>query len=254
MTIETVTLGGMKTVRLTRDQLAAQMVADCLAQRESARTLPPKLVFSSNGQGIAMYNTAPAFASAMDQADYIHADGMPVVMASRVMTPSRALPERIATTDFFHDAAKAAIKAGLSFYFLGGTEQECNTAIEAAQKMYPALKIVGGHHGYADEKELSEIFADIRAAQADVVWLALGKPKQEYFALRHKGGLNGVGWVKTCGGLYKFLSGEDERAPLWMQKMGLEWFFRFKKEPRRLFRRYLVTNALCAWFLLVRSR
>src|SRR5687767_8685751 len=119
---DTVTVGGFPTIRATREEFAALMVRDCIANRQKPHTLP-KLVFSSNGQGISLAGTDPTFADAMSRADVIHADGMSVVIASRLLT-KRPLPERICTTDFFHNAASAAVRSGLSFFLLGGTESQ----------------------------------------------------------------------------------------------------------------------------------
>src|SRR3546814_8737834 len=86
----------------------------------------------------------------MATADLVHADGMSVVLASRLLT-SMPLPERVATTDFFHDAAKAAQKAEIPFFMLGGSEEENAAASAAVRQLYPRLKIAGRHHGYFPE-------------------------------------------------------------------------------------------------------
>ena len=113
----TVKLGGFQTVACTRERFAKQMSEDCLRARLNPGKYLPKLAFSSNGQGIALAHTDPSFSDIMKEADYIHADGMPVVFASR--RTELPLPERIATTDFIYDASRSAIEHGLRFYFLG---------------------------------------------------------------------------------------------------------------------------------------
>jgi len=237
---DTVTIGGFPTIRLTRDELAALMVHDCIAN-QNTRTALPKLVFSSNGQGISLAGTDRRFAEAMSHADIIHADGMSVVVASRLLT-NRPLPERIATTDFITNAAPAAVKAGLSFYLLGGSEQQNKAACDALQSQYPELRIAGRHHGHIDDQADERLCAEIVASRTDVLWVALGKPKQELWCVRNRQRLTGVGWIKTCGGLFAFLSNEVSRAPAWMQDRGLEWLYRTMQEPTRLGWRYLVTN------------
>jgi exopolysaccharide biosynthesis WecB/TagA/CpsF family protein len=236
----TVNVGGFDTICATRKQLAEIMVADCLAARATSRSLP-KLIFSSNGQGISLAGSDPAFAAAMSQADIIHADGMSVVVGSRIFA-GRSIPERSATTDFFHDAALAAEKAKLSFFMLGGKEEQNAAACKAIADLYPGVEIVGRRNGYFEETDEGEICREIVASGADVLWVALGKPKQELWSARNRERLRGVGWVKTCGGLYAFLTGEVARAPGWAQKAGLEWLYRTLQEPRRLGWRYLVTN------------
>lgn len=246
--VKTIRLGGFPTVAVTRAQLAKMMVQDCRLARQAPRPGPPRVVFSSNGQGIALAAEESDFAETMTQATWIHADGMPVVVASRFTTAP--LPERIATTDFFHDAAKAAADADLSFFMLGGTEGENQSVIEAIGEQYPALRVVGSHHGYFADDESERICAMVRESGADVLWVALGKPRQEFWSIANRENLTGVGWIKTCGGLYAFLTGRVKRAPRWAQRLGMEWLFRAFQEPRRLLKRYLVTNPVAIWKLV----
>jgi N-acetylglucosaminyldiphosphoundecaprenol N-acetyl-beta-D-mannosaminyltransferase len=241
--LDTVTIGGFSTIRATREELAALMVRDCLANRDDGGSLP-KLVICSNGQGISMAGTNASFAKAMSAANIVHADGMSVVIASRLLT-RRPLPERITTTDFVHDAAKAAAKAGLSFFLLGGTETQNKNACATLLRLYPELRIAGrhnGHDGLIEEAGDANLCAEIVASGADVLWVALGKPRQELWCVRNRERLRGVGWVKTCGGLFAFLTSEVGRAPSWMQDWGLEWLYRMMQEPSRLAWRYITTN------------
>jgi exopolysaccharide biosynthesis WecB/TagA/CpsF family protein len=237
---DTVTVGGFPTIRATRDELAALMVRDCIATRQEPETLP-KLVFSSNGQGISLAGSDPSFADAMSRADVIHADGMSVVIASRVLT-KRPLPERICTTDFFHNAASAAMDAGLSFFLLGGTESQNEAAYEAVRSQYPELRLAGRHHGFIDERGDEHVCKKIVASRADVLWVALGKPRQEFWSVRNRHRLAGVGWIKTCGGLFSYITNDVPRAPAWMRDHSLEWLYRVMQEPTRLSMRYLLTN------------
>ncbi len=243
-------VGGFPTVRLSRAELAHVMVTDCMRSRND-RLLQPKLVFSSNGQGLALADSRKGFAEIMGAADIIHADGQSVVIASKLT--KYPLPERIATTDFFHDAADAAIISGLSFYILGGTESQNASAVSAINRRYPNLKIVGRRNGYFKADEAAAVCADIVASGADVLWVGLGKPYQEEWCVENRDLLRGVGWVKTCGGLYSFLNGTAPRAPSWMRDAGLEWLYRLGHDPRRLARRYAVTNFLAAKRLLMQT-
>jgi len=245
-----VRVGGLPTISATRKQLAELMVEDCIAARKEASRLP-QVVLSSNGQGIALATTDAAFRDAMLRADIIHADGMPVVFASR-MTRS-PLPERIATTDFFHDAARAAQESGLRFYILGATEAQNRAAVEEIRRIYPGLSIVGRRDGYFGKELDEDVCAEIVRSGTDVLWVALGKPRQEFWSLQNRERLRGVGWIKTCGGLYAFLAGDAPRAPRWMQKVGLEWLYRLKDDPLRLATRYLATNPVAFFQLLVNT-
>ncbi|MGI9510317.1 MAG: WecB/TagA/CpsF family glycosyltransferase [Geminicoccaceae bacterium] len=249
--VERVHLGGLATARLTRRGLADLMVADCVDRRD--RNLPPRLVFSSNGQGIAFAGSNPAFAAALDHADLVHADGMSVVLASKFLT-DRPLPERVPTTDFFHDAAGAGQEKRLRFYLLGGREEINAKAFDLMRRRYPGISWVGRHHGFFGLDDEERICADIVATRPDVVWLALGRPHQEFFAIRNRERLAGVGWIKTCGGLFDFIAGVNKRAPCWMQRICMEWFWRMMQEPQRLMWRYIKTNIQAVWLLATCSR
>lgn len=238
--LPTLRVGGLRTAQVSRDALASLMATDCEEARKQGEGWSPKLVFSSNGQGIALASRDGDFRKVMSEADIVHADGMPIVFASW-LTP-RKLPERVATTDFIHEASIVAAREGLRFYFLGASEAQNAAAVRALRTRYPSLKVAGRHHGYFQASESKAICKKVRDAKTDVLWVALGKPQQELWCTEMRDHLRGVGWIKTCGGLYAFLAGESPRAPRWMQSLGLEWLHRLSADPVRLARRYLTTN------------
>jgi len=239
-------------VRADRAELAAWIARRCLSNVADRGAMLPALVFSSNGQGVALAGHNAAYDAAMAAADVIHADGMSVVMASRLLTRA-PIRGRSATTDMFNDIAREAQAHGLGFFVLGAKEAENARAVAAMQRLYPGLRIVGRRNGYFGRDEDAAVCAEIVASGADVLWVGMGKPLQEIWSHTNAEALRGVGCIKTCGGLYAFLNGDAPRAPEWMQKAGLEWFHRFAQEPRRLFRRYLITNTISAWRLLTRT-
>jgi exopolysaccharide biosynthesis WecB/TagA/CpsF family protein len=114
------------------------------------------------------------------------------------------------------------------------------------------LKIAGRHHGYFPAVQNADVCKAVVDSGAEVLWMALGKPRQEFWSIENRERLRGVAWIKTCGGLYAFLAGR-RRAPLWVQNVGLEWKFRGLQEPPRLGWRYLVTNTHAMWRMLVDS-
>ncbi len=231
-------LGGLNTAVITSRQLTEIMYEDCILARRGG--VKPRLVFSSNGQGISLAASNNSFKEAMEAADLIHADGQSVVTASKLVGQYR-LPERIATTDFFHNAATLAQCKGLTFFILGSTEDRNKRFVAKVRERYPKLKIVGRSHGYFDKFEEARLVEKINELKPDVVWVGLGKPKQEYWCVEMREKLN-TGWLKTCGGLYSYMTGDVQRAPLWVQKIGFEWLFRAIQEPKRLGLRYLTTN------------
>ncbi|MDE2183228.1 MAG: WecB/TagA/CpsF family glycosyltransferase [Alphaproteobacteria bacterium] len=245
-----VTVGGVPTACLSRSQLAHLMAGDCLAARSDSR--PPRLVFSANGHSIAMAALDRAFHNRLVGADLIHADGKPVVFASRLLTRT-PVPERSATTDFLFDAAAVAEAQGLKFFLLGSTDEINARCAAALHARHPNLEIVGRHHGYFGADEEAALCDEINRSGADVLWVGMGIPLEYDFCLRNKARLR-PGWIVTCGGCFNFAAGDYVRAPAWMQAWGFEWLFRMWREPRRLFWRYLVTNPVAIAVLLLRTR
>ena len=244
-----VMLGGLTTACLSRDSLAQMMLMDCLESRANPLR-QPKLVFASNGHAIAMAAQDEAFRFTFEQADIIHADGQAAVFASHLT--STPIPERSATTDMIHDAARVAAQHGLRFFLLGATEEANAQCARKLKQMYPGLNIVGRHHGYFGELDEDELCDEINLTQPDVIWVGLSVPREYEFAVRNKTRLR-AGWLVTCGGCFNFVTGAYARAPQWMQALGLEWLFRLMREPRRLFWRYAVTNPLAIYLLLTRT-
>jgi exopolysaccharide biosynthesis WecB/TagA/CpsF family protein len=242
-----IVIGGLKVAVSSRADLAAAAVADCRAARREDFAGAPRLVFDSNGHALSLRRSDPAYARALEAADVVHADGAPIVAASRLKA-STPIPERSATTDLIHDLAGAASAEGLSFYLLGGSE-EVNAACAARLcELYPRLEIAGRRNGYFTPGEEEAIVADINAARPDILWVGLGKPKEQIFAAAHRERIR-AGWLVTCGGCFNFVTGHYRRAPQWMQAASLEWLHRMGNEPRKLFWRYLVTTPHALWLL-----
>ncbi|WP_324749647.1 WecB/TagA/CpsF family glycosyltransferase [Sphingomonas sp. LY54] len=206
-----------------------------------------------NGNVLSVNATNAEFSAALREADALAADGAPILFGARLFGRAE-IPDRAATTDLFHDLARAAEDEGLSMYFLGGTEKENRTAVAEVRRQYPRLRIAGRHDGYFDSGEEARLVREISAARTDILWVGLGVPREDLFVVRNRARLHGITWIKTCGGLFNFLSGSRSRAPLWMRRSGLEWLYRLALEPRRLFRRYFFTNFHALWLMLRLSR
>jgi exopolysaccharide biosynthesis WecB/TagA/CpsF family protein len=245
-----VMVGGVKTACLSRANLTRMMLADCFAARETEGT-HPKLVFAINGHAIAQVASDENFRRVFESADIIHADGQAAVFASRLLTGT-PIPERSATTDFIHDAAKAAVEHGLRFFLFGATEEANEKAVRVLRETYPGLQIVGRRHGYFSLLDEDDICDEINLTQPDVIWVGLSLPLEYEFAVRNRGRLK-AGWLVTCGGCFNYVTGDYTRAPRWMQAIGLEWLHRVWFEPKRLFWRYAVTNPLAFFYLLTRT-
>jgi N-acetylglucosaminyldiphosphoundecaprenol N-acetyl-beta-D-mannosaminyltransferase len=246
MTPHSVTIGGLPIAVLDRAQAAAWMIDQATTRPRGQR---PLYLTSANGEVIARTRKDAALRAQFLAADQILADGQPMVWASRIRCAA-PLPERVATTDLFHDVARLAEDTGHSFYLFGATEDENRRALAAVRKLYPRLNIAGATHGYHRGGALTHKLAEINALAPDILWLAMGVPHEQNFVAAHAGELGNVGMIKTSGGLFNFLSGKNSRAPLWMQRAGLEWLYRTLLEPRRLFWRYFVTNPVAIWQML----
>ncbi|WP_210202116.1 WecB/TagA/CpsF family glycosyltransferase [Methylobacterium sp. V23] len=242
-------IGGVRVNALSRKQWADCMLRDCLDRKGNAKK--PIFVTSLNGHVLSKYHSSGTFREHINQADGIDADGMPIVIASKLFgqTP---LPERVATTDFFHDASTVAAQHSLKFFMLGGTAEANKEAMRRIRLSYPSLEITG-HHGYIDSTNIEDVRELIKNYQPDVLWVGMGVPLEHKFVAENIHHFDGIGWIKTCGGLIDFLAGNKRRAPRFLQNIGLEWAYRLALEPRRLFWRYAVTNFHAIFIVLVHA-
>src|SRR5439155_3884158 len=136
-----------------------------------------------------------------------------------------------------------AEERGYSVFFLGAHADVLEAACAEVARRHPRLRIAGRRHGYFASTEESEVVAEVAAANPDILFIALETPQKELFQARHRTAL-GVPFTMGVGGSLDVLAGRRRRAPLWAQRAGLEWLFRLLQEPRRLFARYLIGNAI----------
>lgn len=242
-------LGGVSIAALGMRETVNLMTE---AVRRHPRPGTPLYFTSANGEVMSRHARDIEFARLMDMADVISADGQPMVTMSRFVG-DRALPERVATTDLYHEVARKALAEGVTFYLYGATENENRAAVATTQRLYPGLRIVGHHHGYLVGDALAAKVAEIDALAPDILWIALGVPREQAFVRDHGPLLRNVALIKTSGGLFNFLSGSRSRAPAWVQRTGFEWLWRLLQEPRRLFWRYFLTNPHSLYLMLTRS-
>ena len=180
-------------------------------------------------------------------ADLIGADGVPVVWASRLL--GLPLPGRVNGTDLMYKLLEIGNDAGYRIFFFGATQEVLEKVLQVVRIDYPGVKIAGSHHGYFSRSEEWAVVEKIRAAKADIIFIAFGTPKKELWVKKYLAAM-GVPVVHGVGGSFDVLAGVIPRAPRWMQTNGLEWLFRLSQEPRRMWRRYLVTNTLFTMLLV----
>lgn len=173
--------------------------------------------------------------------DLILADGIAIVWASRIL--GRALPERVTGIDLFTGVLERGASRGYRVYFLGATEEISLKTVETIRQRYPGVVIAGRSNGYFTAEQEQSVAEAVAEAKADVLFVAMTSPKKESFMARWGGAL-GVPVCHGVGGSFDVMAGKVDRAPPMWQRLGLEWLYRVKQEPRRLWRRYLVTNTL----------
>lgn len=244
-------IGGLPIAVIDRAQSAELMVELALDRRDTP--LPPLIITSANGQVLSLCARKTGMRNLFLQTDLIHADGMSLVFASRLFCDT-PLPERICTTDFFHDVVEVGQRRGARMFFLGGTQSVSDEAARRVEAQYPDLEIVGHASGYIRrEDEEARVIDAINAAKPDILWIGLGAPLEQLFAVRNRHRLRGVGLIKTAGGLFDVLSGQKSRAPQWVIDAGFEWAYRWYLEPARLAVRYLTTNPHALYLLVTRT-
>jgi N-acetylglucosaminyldiphosphoundecaprenol N-acetyl-beta-D-mannosaminyltransferase len=176
----------------------------------------------------------------IDRCELVTADGQAVVWASRLL--GDPLPARVAGIDLMFELLSLAEERGYRVYLLGARPEAIRTAVARLQERHPKLVIAGYRDGYFTDEEERFVAAEIRAARTDLLFVAMPTPRKEYFIGRWGPEL-GVAFSMGVGGAIDVVAGVTRRAPRFMQRLGLEWAFRLAQEPRRLLRRYVVTNS-----------
>ena len=174
-------------------------------------------------------------------ADLVLADGMAVVWAAKLLR--RGLPERVAGIDIMLRILQRGSKKKYRVYCLGAKPEVLERTVLAIEEQYAGVVVAGSHHGYFASEDEEAIVAKIRDSRADVIFVGISSPKKERFLARWREEMA----VPVChgvGGSFDVIAGVVTRAPPRWQKAGAEWLWRLKQEPRRMWRRYLVTNTL----------
>ena len=204
----------------------------------------PKVIQFINGNKIAQVRQDADMARIMWKADYALVDGQPLLPMGRMLGVK--IPERIDGIGLMGKLLQLANDRRGSVYLLGAKQDVLDKCIAKIKTNYPNLRIAGSRNGYFSEKETPGVVANIRAAKPDILFLGMGSPMKERFADKYATDL-GATIIQGVGGSFDVMADLVKRAPVWMQRMGMEWFFRVMQEPRRMFWRYATTNAACLW-------
>lgn len=229
---------------------------DILGSKALLETLPEgKLLI--NTVNAHSYNTArrdPLFAEALQKGDVLIPDGVSIVKACRWIKAKSQPAERIAGWDLFEFEMQRLNQRGGKCMFMGSSEKVLTLVREKAAKVYPNIEIATYSPPFKPEfsdDDNRAIVEAINQANPDLLWIGMTAPKQEKWTYAHWDELNVHCHVGTIGAVFDFFAGTVERAPLWWQRHGLEWFYRLLKEPRRMWRRYIIGNALFLWNIFV---
>ena len=231
---ERVSLMGMEIDRVTEHQ-AVTTIGRSLEAGRGGWVITPNL------EHLRQFRRQKSLRPLFETADLVLADGMPLVWASRLAgTP---LPARVAGSDLIWSLSCEAGKRGASVFVLGGTREAGWEAARRLKEKCPGLRIAGmiyPPHGFEEDAQaMADIEATLEELQPDIVYVGLGFPKQEHVIARLRERCPRT-WFLGIGISIHFVGGEVRRAPMWMQRSGLEWIYRLIQEPRRLASRYLV--------------
>lgn len=181
------------------------------------------------------------------ESDLILADGVAVVWASKLL--GKSLPERVTGIDLMYAMFEQGNAKQYRVFCLGATEEVLSRVAEILSQNYPNIVLAGKQNGYFDQDEEEELAKKIADSRADILLVAMTSPKKERFMAKWNATMN-VPVIHGVGGSFDVMSGKVQRAPELWQKLGLEWLYRVKQEPKRLWRRYLVTNSIFCWLTL----
>jgi len=238
---------GMEIDNLGFDEAVDSIIGLAVARKRATVVTP-------NVDHVMRWRRDPEFRRCYEEADLVLADGMPLLWASRVL--GDRIIEKVSGSDLLPRLCEAAAERGLSVYFLGGLPGAAERCAERLVARFPRLRVAGvgcPPRGFEHDPEANAgVIRAIVEAGPDLLFVGLGTPKQELWIRRHREEI-AVPVTLGVGAAIDFAAGMVKRAPRWMQRLGLEWCYRLVKEPRRLWRRYILQDSPFLWHVLVHS-
>ena len=189
----------------------------------------------------------PELKASIVHCDIINADGQAVVWASRFL--NKPLPERVAGIDLMQELVQLSHERSYKIFFLGAKENIVKRVTEIYGSKYSSSIIAGYRNGYFTKEQESEVASEIAESGADILFVAMSSPKKEIFLNTYKHIIK-TPFVMGVGGSFDVVAGFVKRAPVWMQRAGLEWFYRVWQEPGRMWKRYLFGNSEFIYLVL----
>lgn len=220
---------------LTTDEAIEQIVGWCCDRRR------PHIVCTVNAAILMMMRREEQLRRACCRSDMVLADGVPVVWAARLVgTP---LVERVAGVDLMAHLLEVAARHKFSVFFLGAQKKVVTDLVGIYKRKYPSLIVAGYRDGYFSPERSADVINEIRACRPDMLFVGMPTPFKEVWCDAHKHELD-VPLIMGVGGAFDVLANVIKRAPPWVQRIGMEWFWRLAMEPRKMWKRYLIENTL----------
>lgn len=239
--------------RIPRVEIFGLPIAACTMNqtldlvRDRLETREPLNIGVVNAAKLVLMQKDHELREAVQDSNLILADGMSVVWASRIL--GQPLPERVTGIDLMMEILKLSGPRPIRVFFLGATQEVLDEVCRKVRQEFRGVEIAGAHHGYFDPSDDRTVANLIIQSNADVLFVAMTSPKKERFLAQWSREMK-VPITHGVGGSLDVLAGKVRRAPKFWQRVGLEWFFRLKEEPRRLWKRYLVTNTLFCFLVI----
>lgn len=210
---------------------------------ERVQDRAPAHLVSLNVDQVIKIENNPEFAKIVEKAEMVITDGTPLVWISKLK--KKPIIEKLPGPQLAEEIIKYSAKKGYKVFLLGAKEGVADKAIRSMQRKYPRVQFVGSYsppYGFEKKtKEIEHMNKVLRESRADILIVGLSAPKQEIFVYNNKD-VYQIPLSLSLGAAIDFLAGNVKRAPKWLNKLGLEWFYRFLIEPKRLFRRYFIED------------
>lgn len=207
----------------------------------------PSMIFTTGAEPIVKSSWNKDLKQIYLDADLLTVDSYVVYFACRMIR--KPIREPVSAVNLMFRFLERTIDKKYRLFFLGARDQILNEAMNNLQNRFPGINIVGWHHGYFNFDQDSEIVNKIIQAKPDVLFVAMSTPLKESFISKNIKKIN-VPVAIGVGGSIDVASGLCQLAPRWMSRIGLEWFYRFIQEPRRLWKRYIITNFVFIWLVI----
>lgn len=192
-----------------------------------------------NAAKITLMGRDKKLAKIVNSCDLISADGISIVWASKFL--GNRIKERVTGIDLFSRLLEIADQKRYRIYLLGANEDVIKASVKKMKEKYKGLTIVGYRNGFFNEEDEIDIVNGINQSNSHILFVGISTPKKEYFLDKYKNKLK-VPFCMGVGGSFDITAGRYQRAPRWMQRLGLEWYYRLIQEPRRMWKRYSIDN------------